>query len=144
MKREYGRDWMTPEPVTVTPDTSVARAYYLMKMHRIRRLPVTEGEWLVGMVTMGDLWSAIASLEAECDILEMASRMDRLAVMQIMTHEVVAVTPDASIKAACELMLKHKVGGLPVVVEGRLVGILAESDIFRLVARYEFVNDNHD
>ena len=137
MKREYVRDWMTP-------DTTVSRAYYLMKKHRIRRLPVTEGEWLVGMVTIEGLWSAIASLEAECDIFEMASRMDRLAVMQIMTHAVVTVTPDASIKAACELMSKHKVGGLPVMVEGRLVGILSESDIFRLVARYEFVNGNYD
>ena len=144
MKREYVRDWMTPEPVTVTPDTSVSRAYYLMKKHRIRRLPVTEGEWLVGVVTTRDLWAAIAPLEARCSIFEMASRMERLTVMHVMTHEVVTVTADASIKAACELMLKHKVGGLPVMVAGRLVGILSESDIFRLVARYEFVNGNYD
>ena len=55
--------------------------------------------------------------------------------MQIMTQQVVTVTPDTSIKAACELMLKHEIGALPVKVEGRLVGILTESDIFRLVAQ---------
>jgi CBS domain-containing protein len=62
--------------------------------------------------------------------------MQRFTVMQIMTHEVVTVTPDTSIEVACELMLKHKIGGLPVVADGRLVGILTESDIFRLVAQH--------
>jgi CBS domain-containing protein len=57
-------------------------------------------------------------------------------VMQIMTHQVITVTPDTPIKVACELLLKHKIGGLPVVADGRLVGILTESDIFRLVAQH--------
>ncbi len=144
MEKEYVRDWMTPEPVTVDPDTSVSRAYELMKEHHIRRLPVTEGEWLVGMVTMRDLWTAIAPLEARCNIFEMASRMDHLSVMHVMTHEVVTVTPDTPIKAACELMLKHEIGGLPVMVEGCLAGILAESDIFQLVAKYGLVSDKQD
>ena len=142
--KEYVRHWMTPEPVTVNADTSLSHAYELMKEHHIRRLPVTEGEWLMGLVTMRDLWAAIASLEARCNIFEMASRMDRLTVMHAMTHEVVTVTPDTPIEAACELMLKHEIGGLPVVVKGRLAGILAESDIFRLVAKYGLVSDNHD
>lgn len=144
MKTEYVRDWMTPDPVTVGPDASVSRAYDLMQKHHIRRLPVTEGEWLVGMVTLRDVWAAMAPFDADCDISKMASHMDRLTVMQIMTHQVVTVTPETPMKAACELMLKHEIGDLPVMVEGRLAGILAESDIFRLVAKHGLVSDKQD
>ena len=136
MEREVVRDWMTPAAVTVHPDTSLSQAYALMQTHQIRRLPVTEGEWLVGMVTTKDLWAIFASPETNCDIFEMAARLDRLTVMHIMSHEVVTVTPDTPIKAACELMLKHRIGGLPVMDQGRLAGILTESDIFRLVAKH--------
>lgn len=136
MKTQYVREWMTSDPVVVGPDTSVSRAYDLMQKHHVRRLPVTEGEWLVGMVTLRDVWAAMAPFDADCDISEMASHMDRLTVMQIMSHQVLTVTPDTPINAACELMLKHKISGLPVMVKGRLVGILGESDIFRLVAKH--------
>jgi acetoin utilization protein AcuB len=132
---EYIRDWMTPDPVTVDPEASVSQAYELMRKRHIRRLPVIEGDWLVGIVTLGDLWAALGALEARSSIFEIAFHTDRLAVMQIMTQQAVTVTPDTSIKPACELMLKHEIGALPVITEGRLVGILTESDIFRLVAR---------
>jgi acetoin utilization protein AcuB len=143
MEKEYVRDWMTPAAVTVHPETSLSEAYQLMQTHHVRRLPVTEGEWLVGMVTMKDLWAIFASPETQCNIFEMAARLDRLTVMHIMTHNVVTVTPDTPIKAACELMLTHQIGGLPVMVEGRLAGILTESDIFRLVAKHGLVYSNH-
>jgi CBS domain-containing protein len=136
MKREYVRDWMTLDPVTVDPGLSVSGAYRLMKEHSIRRLPVIEGGRLVGIVTLGDLRAAVASPEANLNIFEMAFHMERFTVLQIMTHQVVTVIPDTSIEAACELMLKHKIGGLPVVADGRLVGMLSESDIFRLVAQH--------
>jgi CBS domain-containing protein len=135
MKREYVRDWMTVDPVTIKPGLSVSGAYQLMKDRHIRRLPVVEDGRLVGIVTLGDLRAAVASPEANLNIFEMAFHMKRFTVMQIMTHQVVTVTPDTPIEVACKLMLKHKIGGLPVVADGRLVGILTESDVFRLVAR---------
>jgi CBS domain-containing protein len=58
-----------------------------------------------------------------------------------MIHDVVTVRPDTPIEAACELMLKHEIGGLPVIAEGHLVGILAETDIYRLVAKHALVSD---
>jgi acetoin utilization protein AcuB len=136
MKREYVRDWMTPDPVTVDPGLSVSGAYRLMKERGIRRLPVVEGDRLVGIVTFGDLREAVASPEANLNIFEMAFHMERFTVMQIMTHQVVTVAPDTPVEVACELMLKYKIGGLPVVADGRLAGILTESDIFRLVAQH--------
>jgi CBS domain-containing protein len=136
MKKEFVRDWMTRDPLTIDPGLAVSGAYQLMKESGIRRLPVVEGDRLSGIVTLGDLRAAVASPEANLNIFEMALHMERFTVMQIMTREVVTVTPDSSIEAACELMLKHKIGGLPVVADGRLVGILTESDIFRLVAQH--------
>ncbi len=141
MKNEYVRDWMTRDPLTIDPGLSVSGAYQLMKESGIRRLPVVEGGRLLGIVTLGDLRAAVASPEANLNIFEMAFHMERFTVMQIMTREVVTVTPDSSIEVACELMLKHKIGGLPVVADGRLVGILTESDIFRLVAQHWSENE---
>ena len=129
------RNWMTPNPVTVSPDASVSEAYELMRKHHVRRLPVVDGTWLVGIVTLKDLWSALASLDADADVLSRAFHMDGVTVLEIMTHHVVTVSPDTTITTACELMLRHEISALPVLVEGRLVGILTESDIFRLVAR---------
>jgi CBS domain-containing protein len=100
-----------------------------------------EGARLVGIVTLGDLRAAVASPEANLNIFEMAFHMERFTVMRIMTHQVVTVTPDTPIETACELMLEHKIGGLPVVADGRLVGILTESDIFRLVAQHWSENE---
>ena len=141
MKKEYVRDWMTRDPLTIDPDLAVSGAYQLMKDSGIRRLPVVEGGQLLGIVTLGDLRAAVASPEANLNIFEMAFHMERFTVMQIMTREVVTVTPDSSIEVACERMLKHKIGGLPVVADGRLVGILTESDIFRLVAQHWSENE---
>ena len=141
MKNEYVRDWMTRDPLTIDPGLAVSGAYRLMKESGIRRLPVVEGGRLLGIVTLGDLRAAVASPEANLNIFEMAFHMERFTVMQIMTREVVTVTPDSSIEVACELMLKHRIGGLPVVADGRLVGILTESDIFRLVAQHWSENE---
>jgi len=141
MKQELVRDWMTPDLVTITPGLSVSGAYRLMKERGLRRLPVVEGDRLAGIVTLGDLRAAVASPEANLNIFEMAFHMERFTVMQIMTHQVITVTPDTPIKVACELMLKHKIGGLPVVADRHLVGILTESDIFRLVAQHWSENE---
>ena len=141
MKHQYVRDWMTRDPLTIDPGLSVSGAYRLMKESGIRRLPVVEGGQLLGIVTLGDLRAAVASPEANLNIFEMAFHMERFTVMQIMTREVVTVTPDSSMEVACELMLKHKIGGLPVVADGRLVGILTETDIFQLVAQHWSENE---
>ena len=135
MKNEYVRDWMTTDPFTIDPGLSVSGAYRLMKERSVRRLPVVEGDRLVGIVTLGDLRAAVASPEANLNIFEMAFHMERFTVLQIMTHQVVTITPDTTIEAACKLMMKHKIGGLPVMADDRLVGILTESDIFRLLAQ---------
>jgi CBS domain-containing protein len=133
VRRHLVKDWMTPEPVTIGPDTTLPEAARLMKECRIRRLPVVENGRLVGIVTMGDVREASPSAATSLSIYELNYLISRLSVREIMTHDPIAIAPDTSIEAAARLMLEHKIGGLPVVDGDKVVGIITESDIFRLL-----------
>jgi acetoin utilization protein AcuB len=126
--------WMTPNPVTVTPETTLPEAHRLMKERRIRRLPVMDGDKLVGIVTWGDIREASPSDATSLDIYELHTLLAKLSVREIMTRSPITVRPTTSIARAAQLMLEHKIGGLPVVNRhGRLIGIITESDIFRVL-----------
>ncbi len=126
--------WMTPNPVTVTPETTLPEAHRLMKERRIRRLPVMDGDKLVGIVTWGDIREASPSDATSLDIYELYTLLAKLSVREIMTRSPITVRPTTSIAQAAQLMLEHKIGGLPVVNRhGRLIGIITESDIFRVL-----------
>jgi acetoin utilization protein AcuB len=126
--------WMTPNPVTVTPETTLPEAHRLMKERRIRRLPVMDGDKLVGIVTWGDIREASPSDATSLDIYELHTLLAKLSVREIMTRSPITVRPTTSIAQAAQLMLEHKIGGLPVVNRhGRLIGIITESDIFRVL-----------
>lgn len=137
MKLELVRDWMTRDVITVSPDTSILEAGQFMVDRTIRRLPVVENGVLVGIVTYGDVRGARASATAGLDIWELSYRLSKLTVREIMTPNPVTITPDDTIGQAAQLMLNYMIGGLPVLDhDGRLVGILTESDIFRVVVRH--------
>jgi CBS domain-containing protein len=134
MKIQTVQDWMTRDPITVTSETTLPQAHCLMKERRIRRLPVVDDGKLVGIVTWGDIREASASDATSLDIFELHSLLDQLKVRQIMIRGPITAQPTMSIARAAQLMLEHKIGGLPVVDQhGRLVGIITESDIFRML-----------
>jgi acetoin utilization protein AcuB len=136
MRLELVKDWMSREVLTVTPETTVLDAGRLMIDHTIRRLPVVEGDQVVGIVTYGDVRAARAMSPSGLDIWELSYQLSRLTVREIMTPNPVTISPDDTIGTAAQLMLKYMIGGLPVLDHGgRLVGIITESDIFRLVVR---------
>jgi acetoin utilization protein AcuB len=115
------RDRMSAPPIVVHPDTSFQRALALMQEKGIRRLPVVDAaQRLVGIVAQRDL--LIAALRY------LLSRAD---VSEVMTTNVVTIRPDSSLTEVAQLMLKHKIGGLPVVDGGEVIGIITESDLFR-------------
>jgi CBS domain-containing protein len=126
---------MTPNPITVTPSTTVPEANTLMKQGRIRRLPVVENGKLVGIVTLGDIREASPSDATSLSIYELNYLVAQLTVEKIMTKDPVTIDPNASIKKAAKLLLEHKIGSLPVMDGGMLVGIITESDIFRVLVR---------
>ncbi len=125
----FVRDCMTRDPVTVRPESDPLTAVALLKCGGFRRLPVvdTEGK-LVGIVTRNDL-EVFFSKAGSPGVLKRQHRVD-----QMMNHEVMTVPPDCPLEEAASLMVKHKIGSLPVVEEGRTVGIITETDIFNQFA----------
>ncbi len=125
---------MTPKVVTVTPETALPDAHRLMSENEIRRLPVVKNGRLVGIVTRGDVRGAEPSEATSLSIWELNYLLARLKVSEIMTPKPVTVSPDATISEAAQLMLDNKISGIPVVDKDEsVVGIITESDIFRLV-----------
>lgn len=125
-------DWMTADPVTATLDMTLAEAYELMSEHEIRRLLVTRDNELVGVVTLSDILRTIPAILAEAD-RETRLLMSSHTVRDVATRDPVTVDAEETIQTAAERMLEYQVSGLPIV-EGRTpVGIITESDIFRLV-----------
>jgi acetoin utilization protein AcuB len=125
---------MTSEVVTVTPDTTLPDAHRLMSKNEIRRLPVVKKGRLVGIVTRGDVRGAEPSEATSLSIWELNYLLARLKISEIMTPKPISVSPDATISQAAQLMLENKISGIPVVdVDENVVGIITESDIFRLV-----------
>lgn len=125
---------MTPNVVTATPQTTLPEAHRLMKENRIRRLPVISDGQLVGIITRGDVRGAEPSEATSLSIWELNYLLAKLQIQEIMTRNPFTVSPEATISEAAQLMLDNKISGLPVVDDsGRVVGIITESDIFRLV-----------
>ncbi len=133
-KTLYVRDWMTQQPVTVVPDACLADAYELMVTNGVRRLPVVDRQGqLVGIITRSDIHQLLPVTKNQKARLAAEMALRQRLVREIMSWEPVTIEPDQTIQAAAELMLEYTVSGLPVVDADRLVGIITESDIFRLV-----------
>jgi acetoin utilization protein AcuB len=130
------REWMSSPVLTIEATTPVTTAHSIMKAEHIRRLPVIRKRHLVGLVTLGDIREAMPSDATTLSVWELNALLDELAVEAIMSRDVVTIGPDDTIFKAAELMLAHKISGLPVVDQtGSLIGMLTESDIFRLIIR---------
>jgi CBS domain-containing protein len=133
------KDVMTPEPVTITPDTSVSTAQTLMKKRAIRHLPVVDNGYLVGIFSDRDLRTVSPSPATSLSAWEINYLLAQLTVGEVMTHFVMTVAPDCPVTEAAGLMLGHKIGALPVVDAQRVVGILTQADILRALLKAQAV-----
>lgn len=130
------RDWMTPNPYTCTPETTLADAYDIMAEYGFRRLPVVdEGDHLIGLISRSDLQSAGPSTITSLSLFEVNYLWAKLTVTDVLLANPVTVSPEDDIRHAGKLMLDHKLSALPVVDQQRLVGILTETDMLRFVVR---------
>ncbi len=130
------RMWMSDEVITASPELPIMEARELMKEHNIRRLPVVDKRGrLIGIVTQGDIQEASPSDATTLSIWELNYLLARITVEEIMTRDVITITPDTPVEEAALLMRERKVGGLPVVEDGKLVGIITESDIFEVMIK---------
>lgn len=123
---------MTHPVITVTPETPINDALQLMRDHKIRRIVVVEHDRPVGIVSHGDLLNASPSPATSLSVWELNYLLSKITVGQIMTHSVVTVTPQTPLETAARLMADNRIGGLPVVEHDKIVGIITETDLFRI------------
>jgi acetoin utilization protein AcuB len=130
------RELMTPDPLTVTPQASIAEVWDLMREADVRHVPVVQADALVGMVSERDL--------ARVDIARLLNTegagavRDELAtpIVRLMSSEVITVGPEADIGEVIELLIEHKIGAVPVVQEEtrEVLGIISYVDVLRALS----------
>lgn len=125
----YVRQFMTSQVFTVTPEQSIADTMTLMREKKINRMPVLEKGKLVGFVTDGDLREVSPSPATTLSIFELNYLIAKTPIREIAMKKVLTCLPDTRIEDAALLMREHDIGGLPVVEDGKVVGIITESDI---------------
>jgi acetoin utilization protein AcuB len=109
---------MTKHPETIQPDETLAKAKEMMDAAGFRRLPVVKGDEVLGMLTERDMRSHLGYLEST-------------KVNVAMSAPVISVAPNSTVQEAARLMLRHKIGGLPVLSGGKLVGMVTTIDMLR-------------
>lgn len=125
---------MSSQPVTITADVPITDALRLMREKDVRRLPVLDAAGkLIGIVSEKDLLYASPSPATSLSIYEMHYLLSRLKVQELMTTPVITVTPDTLVEEAARTMVDHKIGGLPVIENDRLVGIITQTDVFEVL-----------
>ncbi|MEL7640566.1 MAG: CBS and ACT domain-containing protein [Solidesulfovibrio sp.] len=129
------KDWMSKSPITAKPATSIMKAAKLMKENGYHRLPVVDDEGkLVGIVSDRDIKEASPSKATTLDMHELYYLLSEIKVGDIMTKTVFSVGPQDTVEKAAVLLLRHNIGGLPVVDEaGTVVGVITDSDIFKVL-----------
>jgi acetoin utilization protein AcuB len=120
---------MSTDIITLAPDQTLLKAMTLIQQKRIRHLPVVQGGTVVGMVTDHDIRRAGASDSTSLSVFELNYMMDQIKVANFMTKKVITVSPDDPIEVAAKLIYDHKIGALPVVEKGQLVGLISSLDI---------------
>lgn len=124
------KDFMTPNPVVVSPETSIQDALKLMKAHGFGRLPVMSRNKLVGILTEADVMKVSPSPATTLSVYEINYLISKVKVSEAMTKNPVTVSPDDTIEYAVLTMRDHNIGGLPVMDGDKLVGIITESNVF--------------
>lgn len=125
------KDFMTRKVVYISPDTTIAHAADIMRDQKLHRLPVIENDKLVGLVTEGTIAEASPSKATSLSIYEMNYLLNKTKVKDVMIQDVVTISQYASLEDATYLMLKNKIGILPVVDNEQVYGIITDRDIFK-------------
>jgi acetoin utilization protein AcuB len=138
------KDRMTPQPlIVVTPDAPITEAQRLMQKHNIRHLPVVtdhpstdslvgragQRHNLVGLLTRETMFQAIPWSAVSLSVLETQYILSKVRVEKVMIRNVITVTEDVAVEEAARIMVDHKIGCLPVLREGALVGIITDIDL---------------
>lgn len=125
-------DYMTTDPVTLLETDALRAAVELVLVRRVRHAPVvSEDGTLVGIVTDRDVKRMLPSPLEAPETEEYERLLDETPVTRVMTREPVVIAQDATVAQAVRLMLQRRIGGMPVLADGRLIGIFTETDALR-------------
>ncbi len=125
-------NWMSKTVVTVGQNESLLDAMRLLEQKAVSMLPVLEGEEVVGIVTDRDVKRALFSDVARPDIPELPFSMSRVKVREFMSRNPITVPFDFTVEETAEILLHNKISGAPVLDhDGKIVGIITQTDIFR-------------
>ena len=109
---------MSRKILTISPTKLIGQAFKLMQKHQIRHLPVVEQDRMVGWITSRDLREVL-----------LASMLEDIKVADVMVQAHITVTPDTDVEEAARLIHEHKIGGMPVVADDKLAGVLTMQDL---------------
>ncbi len=124
---------MSKNPITVAENTPINSALKLMRDKKVRRLPVLNDKGdLVGIVSERDLLYASPSPATSLSIHELHYLLSKITVREVMTKDVITVSEYTPLEEAARIMADNKIGGLPVMRNGKLIGIITESDLFKI------------
>jgi acetoin utilization protein AcuB len=122
---------MTPKVITISPDLPIAEALEQMRHDNVHRYPVVNKKGkMVGIVTHKDLLYASPSSATSLNVWEVTYLLNQIKVKEVMTKTVITVEEDCAIEDAARLMRDNEIGGLPVMRDDQVVGIITESDLF--------------
>lgn len=126
----YVKNSMTANPYVLSPEATIAEAMDLMRSKGVKRLPVVKNDSIVGIISHSQLLEVSPSPATSLSVFEINYLLARTKIGSIMTKKVITVSPDMLLEEAALLMREHKIGGLPVVSDNKLVGIITETDLF--------------
>ena len=122
---------MQRRPVTVSPQDTLRGAWQIIRERRVRHLPVVERGRLVGIVTDRDLRQALPSRAVGLEMHEAPHLAEKVRIWEVMARAVVTISREAPIEEATRLLLKYRIGGLPVLKGETLVGIITKTDLLQ-------------
>lgn len=126
----FVRERMTVNPYTIAENAPIFEASELLRKNKIARLPVVKDGKVVGIITRDDLLKISPSAATTLSVWELNYVLGKLQVKDGMTKNPITISPDANLEEAALIMRDKDVGALPVVEDGKLIGIITESDIF--------------
>lgn len=127
------KERMSRHPITITPDVSLHDALRIMREEKVRRLPVLDKNGqLVGIVLEKDLLYASPSPATSLSVYELNYLVAKIKIEDLMTREVITIEEDCPLEEAARIMVDNDIGGLPVMRGHKLVGMITESDLFKV------------
>lgn len=126
----YVRNRMTANPYSIAYNAPISEVIELMREKNLKRVPVVNGEKVVGILTHGDIQKVSPTKATTLSIYELNYLLSKTKVSDAMTKNVITISPDALLEEAAVLMRENRISTLAVVKDNKLVGIITESDIF--------------